>query len=144
MVLCPGRHWSSEYSILMFQEMSLLELHQLLQWETTYLNSDIFKILKEQVQVCWKIKHGSRNLMFCWPCIIICQCNRIIKDALFTVRLFRLIASTCFEHYFAHRQEVLYIQQWVYCEYIMSAGSQHNMLTIFQLLYIQYLLMLSK
>jgi hypothetical protein len=48
-----------------------------------------------------------------------------------------LIASTCFEHLFAHHQEVLYIQQLVYFVRIMSVGS-------YQLLYIQCLLMMSK
>jgi hypothetical protein len=36
------------------------------------------------------------------------------QDALFIFSLFRLRASTCFEHIFAHNQKVLYVQQLVY------------------------------
>jgi len=48
--------------MFMFQEMWLHGLYHLLQWEKIYLNSDILKILKEEVQVRWKIKHGSRDV----------------------------------------------------------------------------------
>jgi hypothetical protein len=44
------------------------------------------------------------------------------QDALFAFSLLRLIASTCFQHLFAHHQEVLYIQQLVYFVHIMLAG----------------------
>jgi hypothetical protein len=51
------------------------------------------------------------------------KANKIIKvnfvsvkqdqyDGLFALHLLRLIASTCYEHLFAHHHEVLYVQQW--------------------------------
>jgi hypothetical protein len=43
-------------------------------------------------------------------------------DALFAFSLLRLIASTCFEHLFAHHQEALYVQQLVCFVRIMPAG----------------------
>jgi hypothetical protein len=52
--------------------------------------------------------------------------------------------------FLAHHQEVLYLQQLVYFVHIMSAGSWHSQLMpaasikIYQLLHMQYLLMMSK
>jgi hypothetical protein len=51
-----------------------------------------------------------------------------------TFCLFRLIPSTCFEHFFAHHQEVLHVQQLVYFyAYYVSwllAGSEWPRCTI--------------
>jgi hypothetical protein len=52
------------------------------------------------------------------------------QDALFAFSLLQLTAFTCFEHLFAHHQEVLYIQRSVYlCVYYVSwllAGFVHT------------------
>jgi hypothetical protein len=63
--------------------------------------------------------HQIRNC----PCTYCCvRCEDISgsvqqdqQDALFAFSLLQLIACTCFEHLFTHHQEVLYIQQLVYC-----------------------------
>jgi hypothetical protein len=47
----------------------------------------------------------------------------------YLLRLISIKASTCFEHVFAHYQEVLYIQQ-------LLAASRHTTHKIYQLLYI--------
>jgi hypothetical protein len=44
------------------------------------------------------------------------------QEALFTFSLLRLIASTCFQHLFAHHQEALYVQQLVCFVRIMLDG----------------------
>jgi hypothetical protein len=44
------------------------------------------------------------------------------QDELLAFSLLLLIASICFEHLFAHHQEVLYIQQFVYFVRIMLAA----------------------
>jgi len=36
--------------------------------------------------------------MFCWPCILIHQCNKNQLDALFILSLFHQLTSTCFGH----------------------------------------------
>jgi hypothetical protein len=78
------------------------------------------------------------------------------QDALIVFCLLRLTASTCFKHLFAHHQEALYIQQLVYFVHIMSAdcyqgstptmlaGNRHNTHKIYQFVYIQCLVMMSK
>jgi hypothetical protein len=43
----------------------------------------------------------------------------------FTSVLFRLIASTCFEHFFAHRQEVLYVHTCRVLIEIKGKGKGH-------------------
>jgi hypothetical protein len=53
--------------------------------------------------------------------------------------LLRLIDSTCFDHFFVHYQEVLYIQQLVYFYAFYS-----NPTKIYQSLYIKCPLMMSK
>jgi hypothetical protein len=60
------------------------------------------------------------------------QHNRTNKMHFFVLSLLRKIASTCFEHLFAHHQEVLYIQQLVYSVCIVGwllAGSEWNWYT---------------
>jgi hypothetical protein len=71
---------------------------------------------------------------------------------------YELRASTCFEHLVAHHQEALLIQQLVYFVRIISAGcyqgwsgtptvvatNRHNTHAIYQLLFVQRLLKMSK
>jgi hypothetical protein len=47
---------------MVFEEMWLHGSCQLSLWEIIHLNFYVFKMLMEEVQVHWKIIHGSRSV----------------------------------------------------------------------------------
>jgi hypothetical protein len=97
------------------------------------------------------------GFMFCWPCIIIYQYSRTNKMHFLCSVYYELTASTCFEHYLLTFRRRCINNNWCIACLLLAgcyqgwsststlvAASIHNMHAIYQLLFMQRLLKVSK
>jgi hypothetical protein len=68
-----------------------------------------------------KVLMMRKDLMFCWPCIIVYQYNEI-NVMHFSFNLLRIKGRYMFQALLSHPQEALHKRHSVYCVCIMSVG----------------------
>jgi hypothetical protein len=93
----------------------------------------------------------KKNLMFCWPCIIVYQYNET-NMMHFWSNLLRIKASACFEHYLLTLRRcctngVWYIAWYIGCGTIavaLQTPNWHYTHAMYQMLFVQRLLRMSK